>query len=587
MLNEKKTIYQFIIFHLKKYKFCVISLMLIGLVWSAVNVLLPYTLKVIIDEAVRGDKNTIFSLIKVDIVQYIFLWALLLTLYALIDLTRLKLFPSLRKDIITNMFSYLNQHAHIYFQNNFSGNLNNRILDMQNGLVQIITIFDDVYAHSIGLIIASTTLLILHPIFAFVLLGWTLIFIFITVIFFKPICMLSHSFAESRSSVIGKMVDIVSNINNVRLFARNDFENKYIAEEIENVCQKDRNMQAKIIWMRVFWNISIVIFVGLNLIILGLMYANGQVTIGDFSFIMSLSISILWSLWYIAGELVNFSEQIGICKQALEIVNHKHDIVDVPHAKKLIVSHGEIEFKNVRFYYENSHILFNDENIVIHGGEKVGLVGFSGSGKSTFVNLILRLFDVKDGAITIDKQNIHDVTQDSLRDNIMLIPQDISLFHRSLLDNIRYGKIDATDDEVINASQRAHCHEFISRLPDEYNSLAGERGVKLSGGQRQRIAIARAILKNAPILILDEATSFLDSVTENYIQESLCELMIDKTTIVIAHRLSTLAKMDRILVFDNGRIIEIGTHFELLKLNGHYARLWNMQVDGFIPSIPQ
>ena len=211
------------------------------------------------------------------------------------------------------------------------------------------------------------------------------------------------------------------------------------------------------------------------------------------------------------------------------------------------------------------------------------MVGFSGSGKSTFVNLILRLFEVEEGQITIDSQDIKEITQQSLRENISFIPQDVSLFHRSLMENIRYGCLEASDDVVIEAAKKACCHEFILKLPDGYESMVGERGIKLSGGQRQRIAIARAVLKNAPILILDEATSALDSVTEKYIQESLHHLMEGKTTIIIAHRLSTLSAMDRILVFDNGQIIEDGSHADLLKSNGHYAEMWQMQAGGFLP----
>lgn len=259
------------------------------------------------------------------------------------------------------------------------------------------------------------------------------------------------------------------------------------------------------------------------------------------------------------------------------------EIQDKPDAVSLKCNSGQITFNNVKFHYDGTEPLFQNKSITIKTGQKVGLVGYSGGGKSTFVNLILRLYDVTDGAILIDDQDICNVTQDSLRAKIAMIPQDPSLFHRTLMENIRYGKIDASDDEVIEAAKKAHAHEFISKLPQGYESLVGERGVKLSGGQRQRIAIARAILKNAPILILDEATSQLDSVTESNIQESLWELMQDKTTIVIAHRLSTLLHMDRILVFDQGKIIEDGTHQELLDKNGMYRILWNAQIDGFLP----
>jgi len=225
---------------------------------------------------------------------------------------------------------------------------------------------------------------------------------------------------------------------------------------------------------------------------------------------------------------------------------------------------------------------FEDKTLTIKAGEKVGLVGFSGSGKTTFVNLILRHYDPDSGKILIDGQDICKVTQKSLRQQIALIPQDPSLFHRTIMDNLRYGRLEATDDEVYEASKKAHCHEFIMQLPEGYHTIVGERGSKISGGQRQRIAIARAILKNAPILILDEATSALDSITEKYIQEALHVLTKARTTLVVAHRLSTLSEMDRILVFKDGKIIEEGTHESLVDQGGHYAHLWKMQAGGFL-----
>ncbi len=260
--------------------------------------------------------------------------------------------------------------------------------------------------------------------------------------------------------------------------------------------------------------------------------------------------------------------------------------MDAPGAIPLKIAKGEIAFENVTFNYIPEHNIFEDKNLKISAGSKVGLVGFSGSGKTTFANLILRYFDVESGMITIDGQDISKVTQESLRAQIAMIPQDTSLFHRSLLENIRYGRLDAPDHEVIDAAKKAHCDEFIDILPEQYHTTAGERGVKLSGGQRQRIAIARAILKNAPILILDEATSALDSVTEKKIQDGLKHLMDRRTCIVIAHRLSTLCGMDRILVFKEGKIIEDGSHKELIKANGHYAHMWKMQAGGFLPDGP-
>jgi len=318
-------------------------------------------------------------------------------------------------------------------------------------------------------------------------------------------------------------------------------------------------------------------------------------------------------MWQMANEMRHFLELYGTIKQALTIINEPIEIED--NSSQVLdfrqCNNAEIIFRNVDFSYkqkqpstkfeiidwnfvgepqknlllnieEAQKVFFKNLSITIKAGQKVGLVGHSGSGKSTFVNLILRSFDVNQGEILINNQNISSVTQDSLRSAIALIPQDPTLFHRSLLENIGYAKIDASNHEIIDAAQKAHADEFIKNMPQEYESLVGERGVKLSGGQRQRITIARAFLKNAPILILDEATSQLDSITENLIQESLKNLMKNKTVLIIAHRLSTLKDVDRILVFDNGKIIEDGSHQNLLDLNGHYKKLWNAQIGGFL-----
>jgi ATP-binding cassette subfamily B protein len=303
---------------------------------------------------------------------------------------------------------------------------------------------------------------------------------------------------------------------------------------------------------------------------------------GDFALVLTIIFSITDAIWSFSGDYMELAEIIGTCNQALSIVAKDHRVKDKIFAKDLIVNRGRIVFNNVNFKYNKSDYLFQNKSIVIEQGEKIGLVGYSGSGKSTFVNLILRLYDVYSGAIIIDNQNIADVTQESLRKNIAFVQQDSLLFHRSLMENIRYGRPNANDEEVIIAAKAAKAHDFIIQTEHGYETLVGEQGVKLSGGQRQRIAIARAILKKAPILILDEATSSLDSVTENIIQNSLSELMQDKTTIVIAHRLSTLLGMDRILVFSNGKIIQDGSHRKLLSEAGLYKILWNTQVDGFI-----
>lgn len=570
---------------IKPYKGLFSMIALVGIIYSLTNTLTPYVLKLIIDHVVsfKGYKVELINTTWPYLIAYISLWIIACVNTRFLDWVKIKLFPSLRQDTMSQMFSYLNLHSHHYFQNNFSGSLVNKIIEMQNGIIMLISTLDDAYSQLLGISVAIIALLFIHPVFAVILICWVILFILITLIFLKPIQQLSRVFAESRTTVVGKMVDSIGNIMNVRLFAGHQQENKYINQSIDQAVQHDRDMQTSIIKMRIFWDFSIIALVSGNLLILFDMYSKNLVTIGDFTFVISLSTSILWNLWFLASQFVAFSEQIGICQQALSIISQPHEIVDSPSAQTLVISDGKIQFYNVTFHYGEGSHLFRNKNIVIEGGQKVGLVGFTGSGKSSFVNLILRLFEVESGEITIDGQNINQVTQQSLREQIALIPQDIMLFHRSLMDNIRFGSSNATENEIIEIAKKAHCHEFINSLSKGYQTLVGERGIKLSGGQRQRIAIARAMLKNAPILILDEATSSLDSITEKYIQDALSIIMQNKTTVVIAHRLSTLAKMDRILVFDNGVIIEDGTHEQLLAKEGHYSKMWKMQAGGFLP----
>lgn len=317
-----------------------------------------------------------------------------------------------------------------------------------------------------------------------------------------------------------------------------------------------------------------------------LYWSKGMISTGEVVQVLNTTYNVGMVLWVAGNMMPQFFKSVGIAEQALTLMNDPIDINDAEGARPLEVKKGEIAFDKVHFQYGDKK-LFEDKSLLIKGGEKLGLVGYSGAGKTSFINLILRFFPVSQGRITIDGQDIAYVTFDSLRHQLALIPQDPLLFHRTLEENIRYGNLEAPKERVIQAAKLAHCHEFIEKTPHGYDSLVGERGTRLSGGERQRIAIARAMLTDSRILILDEATSALDSVTEKYIQEGLEHLMEGRTTIVIAHRLSTLAKMDRILVFDNGVVVEEGSHHELLTKDGHYAHMWKMQAGGFMPQTPQ
>ena len=312
------------------------------------------------------------------------------------------------------------------------------------------------------------------------------------------------------------------------------------------------------------------------------LWGQGKIGVGDFVMATSMALLLITEARNLSRRFLEFFEFIGNVANGVNTLIRPHELIDAPDARPVKISRGEIEFRNVGFAYTPDRKIFDFLNVKIPAGQRVGLVGLSGSGKSTFVSLILRMHDPQAGQILIDGVDIRAFTQDSLHSQLSLIPQDPSLFHRSLMENIRYGRLEASDAEVVEAACRAHAHEFISRIPEQYESQVGERGIKLSGGQRQRIAIARVILKDAPVLILDEATSSLDSITEKIIQDSLNVVMKGKTVIVVAHRLSTIAHLDRILVFHEGCLIEDGSPAELVARRGAYYRLWSRQADGFL-----
>jgi ABC-type multidrug transport system fused ATPase/permease subunit len=333
------------------------------------------------------------------------------------------------------------------------------------------------------------------------------------------------------------------------------------------------------------WTIQDALIVGINIAVLWgtlVLWQRGLFTVGDFVLVQSYLLGLFNQLTSINRNMRRCYDAIADASEMIEIIKMPHDVVDVPGAAKLAVNDGKIVFDDVGFSYPNGSAALTRFDLTIAGGEKLAFVGPSGAGKTTITKLLLRFYDVTDGAIKIDGQNIAAVTQDSLRNAIAFVPQEPILFHRTLMENIRYGRRDATDDEVFAAAHAAHCDKFIGSLSEGYGTLVGERGVKLSGGERQRVAIARAILKNAPILVLDEATSSLDSESEALIQDALQTLMQDKTTIVIAHRLSTIMKMDRIVVIEDGGIAAEGSHHELLEQGGLYKKLWSIQAGGFM-----
>lgn len=542
-------------------------------------------MKLIIDRVLEVGTNTdeLFNSTFYIVLLYIFLSFFMSIVFRFYDWMTILAFPKMKKEMIQEMFEYVEGHSYSYFQDNFAGSLSNKILDMSKSATTLIGNFIDYFiARGVSLIIGAITMYLVHPFFAYTIVIWGLVFLAASVLLSKKAEYYSEEYSEARSHVVGRVVDSLSNIFSIKLFSREGSESLYLERSLNDGVTKDKRLRFYLLKVKIIYGVTITLLVTIMIFLLIYARSKNYVTIGDFALILTLTSWLIEELWFVANQLVTFSEDVGVCRQALSIISAPHALVDEPHSKELEVTRGEIVYDQVHFRYKDAESIFENKSIVIRPQEKVGLVGFSGSGKSTFVNLILRFFDIDSGKILIDGQDIKYVTQRSLRRQIAMIPQDPVLFHRTLMENIRFGRLDASDEEVILCLKMSHSHEFIEKLSEGYNSLVGERGVKLSGGQRQRVAIARAMLKNAPILILDEATSSLDSVTEHFIQESLKVLMQLKTTIVIAHRLSTLRMMDRILVFSEGKIIEDGTHKDLLKRNGHYAKLWSMQVGGFL-----
>ena len=582
-MQKPKTAFIFLLNSIKPFKYWV-GLHLFVVLYNAIDLSLwPYVSKILIDQLAITPREQIVSQVWPTAFLLIILGFLPGFIWRICDYSWMNLTPLMRKKIASESMDYAMQHSNNFFQNNFAGSLANKVRDV-TGLTDklLATIIYAFLGTILSLIIAFFTLLLVHKFFAFGLLAWAALFIFMAVKGAKKVSPMSIATADQQTKIMGNLVDVLGNISNVRLFSRRSFESNRIKALQDDYAKFSKRRDLFLIKFYTLQGLTFSVYFAGCIILLIWLYAQNRVTLGDFMLIFTVNTYIIHGMWQAMNEMRTFLENVGTVNQALSIINQPLQIKDCDNAKDLKITRGEIIFENVGFSYDNSSALFCDKNITIKSGQKIGLVGQSGGGKTTFVNLILRLFDVEQGRILIDGQNISSISQNSLRASIGVIPQDPSLFHRTLLQNISYGCENASEPEIIAAAKKAHAHEFIETLPESYNSLVGERGVKLSGGQRQRIAIARAFLKNAPILILDEATSQLDSINENLIQESLVNLMEQKTTIVIAHRLSTLQHMDRILVFDSGKIVEDGSHQELLALNGFYKKLWEAQVGGFL-----
>ncbi len=483
-----------------------------------------------------------------------------------------------------NSFRYLIKHSHNFFSNTFSGGLVQKISRHGRAFDRLADTLVFNFIPLIFTIIGATIVTFFtSKILSLIILLWIAVYFICSFVFYRWRMKYSIAMAATDSETTALLADNISNSQAISLFdAYEEEDNSFIHATNKLAKAEIKNWNYAGIYDSI--QMLLVYIAEFSIFYFAIKYWQAdKLTVGGIIMIQIYVISMAKQIWSVNMILRNVFQSIADSKEMTEIMNTPHDVQNIPNAQEINVSSGTIEFKDIVFNFNETRTVLSNINCQIKAGEKVGIIGPSGAGKTTFVRLILRLYNLTSGCIYIDGQDISKVTQESLRRNISLVPQDPVLFHRSLRENIRYGKPEATDEEILNASRLAHCDDFIDGLSEKYETLVGERGIKLSGGERQRIAIARAILKNAPILILDEATSSLDSHSEALIQKAFTNLMKNKTTIAIAHRLSTIKKMDRIIVMEDGKIIEEGTHSELAnKDSGLYKDLWELQAGGFI-----
>ncbi len=511
------------------------------------------------------------------------IWLVSATVYRGYEAVDIETSPRMRALAQKYLFVYMLGHSPRYFQENFAGKLGQKVKQAGQATVSILTILCLDMVRVSGLVLVGGALMFeAKASYAVILLLWTLLYLGIVVSLARRCVRLSKAFSNEVSTSTGRLVDAISNADLVRAFAKAAYERRFLSFFLADEMNASRRLRWFLIMMRSFMQIAtLALLLGLVLVA-GRDALAGGISVGAFAMIYFLGSQIARSVQELSFRMLDYFEQLGTLTEALELVSQPHEIVDGPQAEPLNVREGGIRFEHVRFAHPDGQGVFEDLSLDIHAGEKVGLVGPSGAGKSTLVKLLRRQFEPQGGRILIDGHDVAEVTWDSLNEAIAEVPQMPGVFHRAVRDNIRYARPGAREEDVIGAARDAYAHEFIQARPTGYGTIVGEQGIKLSGGERQRVAIARALIKDAKILVLDEATSSLDSESEHLIQEGLWTLMQGRTVIAIAHRLSTIAGMDRIVYLEAGRIVEDGPHRELLAKGGAYARLWNRQMGGFI-----
>ncbi len=511
------------------------------------------------------------------------IWLVSASIYRLYEALDVQTSPRMRALAQKYLFVYMLGHSPRYFQENFAGKLGQKIKQAGQATVAILTILClDTTRVTVLVLLGGFFMFQAHASYALILGVWTALYLGIVISLARRCVKLSKAFSDEVSTSTGRLVDAITNADLVRAFAKAAYERRFLSFFLEDEMNASRRLRRFLIMMRCFMQMAtLALRVGL-VTVSAMDVLNGSLDVGAFAMVFLLGSQIANSVQELSFRMLDYFEQLGTLTEALELVTSQHEIVDAADAKPLVVNVGDIRFEHVRFAHPDGKAVFEDLSLHIHPGEKVGLVGPSGAGKSTLVRLLRRQYEPQDGRILVDGRDIAHVTWDSLNESIAEVPQVPGVFHRAVRDNIRYARPDARDEDVIRAAVDAYAHDFIQERSTGYGTIVGEQGIKLSGGERQRVAIARALVKDAKILVLDEATSSLDSESEHLIQEGLWTLMQGRTVIAIAHRLSTIAGMDRIVYLEAGKIIEEGPHRELLARGGAYARLWNRQMGGFI-----
>jgi ATP-binding cassette subfamily B protein len=481
------------------------------------------------------------------------------------------------------LFVYLLGHSPRYFQDNFAGKLGQKVKQAGQATIGILGIACMDAVRVFGLVTIGAVLMAIQaPSYAIILGGWTVLYLTIVVTLARRCVVLSKALSDEVSTSTGRLIDAVSNADLVRAFAKAAYERKFISYFLADEMNASRRLRKFLITMRLFMQSATTLLMVALIVITARDIIAGAISLGAFAMIYLLANQIARGVQELSFRMLDYFEQLGTLAEALDLVSAPHEIVDADDAAPLAVGTGHIRFESVSFRHPNGYQVFENLNLEIKPGERVGLVGPSGAGKSTLVRLLRRQFEPQSGRITIDGQDIGHVTWNSLNEAIAEVPQMPGVFHRNVRDNIRYARPLAAEEEVHDAARLAFAHDFIAERDEGYDMIVGEQGIKLSGGERQRVAIARALIKDARVLVLDEATSSLDSESEHLIQTALWTLVQGRTVIAIAHRLSTIAGMDRVVYLDNGKILEDGPHRVLLANQGPYSKLWNRQMGGFI-----